>query len=398
MNHSHDRKRTLVTVGAFFIFFLFGFLDNLKGPTIPFILKDLQINYSLMGNVLGLQYGGFFVATLVAGVLVFRFGLKKVYLGLSVLLLAGIGCAAVVPSYGPLVLGFFLIGLGLGAVEVVGNSTIVLLHPENKGKLLNLLSFFHGAGSMLVPIYAGAMLSAHYSWRLTFALTLVPLGVFLFYLLPVQFPVYRSARTENIFSLLKSAFTPEMIWHYLAICFYVAAEIGLAAWIIEYNYKIKGQSLFYSSISLTLYFGLITGGRLLGSFIVDRLGYLRLLLLAACGAVVCLSLGIFGPPALAFFLPATGFFFSIIFPTLTTSFASIRQANIEKYLGFLFTFAGIGGMIGPWLIGLCGDWLQLRNSMALLILYTLIILASISVLLWKAGTRGVLKRGGQNGA
>ncbi|TCL62290.1 fucose permease [Hydrogenispora ethanolica] len=381
----HDLKKTLVTAGAFFIFFWFGFLDNLKGPTIPFILKDLGIGYSLMGNVLGLQYGGFFLATLAAGVLIFRFGLKKVFLGLSMLLLAGIGCAAAAPGYAPLVLGFFLTGLGLGAVEVAGNSTIVLLHPERKGKLLNLLGFFHGVGSMIVPIYAGALLSAHYSWRFTFALSLAPLTLFLIYLLAVKFPEYRREAAENIFALLKSAFTAEMIWHYLAICFYVAAEIGLAAWIIEYNYKIKGQPLFYSSLSLTLYFGLITGGRLLGSFVVDRLGHLRVLLAAALGAVVCLTLGLYGPAAVAFFLPATGFCFSIIFPTLTTSFSNICQAGIEKYLGFLFTFAGIGGMIGPWLIGLCGGWLQLGTSMSLLILYALIMLGSIAVLLGKAG-------------
>jgi hypothetical protein len=34
----------LITYGAFFSFFLFGFADNLKGPTLPALLKDLNFS------------------------------------------------------------------------------------------------------------------------------------------------------------------------------------------------------------------------------------------------------------------------------------------------------------------------------------------------------------------
>ncbi|MCX6069040.1 MAG: hypothetical protein NT121_25385 [Chloroflexi bacterium] len=36
----------LLTAGAFFAFFVFGFSDNLKGPVLPALLQDLQINYA----------------------------------------------------------------------------------------------------------------------------------------------------------------------------------------------------------------------------------------------------------------------------------------------------------------------------------------------------------------
>ena len=43
---------SLLTAGAFFAFLVFGFADNLKGPTIPALLDDLNYNYSLGGTLL----------------------------------------------------------------------------------------------------------------------------------------------------------------------------------------------------------------------------------------------------------------------------------------------------------------------------------------------------------
>jgi FHS family glucose/mannose:H+ symporter-like MFS transporter len=375
-----NNPKILVTIGAFAAFFLFGVLDNLKGPAIPFIIKELGINYSLMGNVLGLEYIGFFIATLIAGIAIFRFGLKTILLSAFTLAFLGIGCMAGLPVYGFLLVTFLALGLGLGTLEIGGNSTIVLLHNEKKGMFLNLLGSFHGVGSMLVPIYAGALLSANISWRIVFSLCLIPIIMIIIYLALIQFPKQEKTKTDPIFALAKSAFCPEMCWHYVAIGCYVAAEIGLASWIVEYLYKIKGQPLFYSSISLSVYFGLITGGRILGSFIVDKIGHLPVLLWATFGAIFSLALGIYGPSRLGFFLPVTGFFFSIIFPTITASFANIQKPNIEKYLGFLFTFAGIGGMIGPWLIGVLGDIIQLEYSISVLIGYLVLMLIAFLIL------------------
>lgn len=376
-----NSQKTLITIAAFGAFFLFGFLDNLKGPTIPFIIKDLNINYSLIGNILFIQYVGFFTATIVAGMLSFRYGLKNTLLAALFLLFIGLFLTSSMPFYWILLLSYLALGLGMGTVEIAGNSTIVLLHQEKKGMLLNLLGSLHGLGAMLVPVYAGALLSNHVSWRIVFAICLIPVFVLIIYLLWVKFPKQETEKGQSLLELARTAFSPEMIWHYIAICFYVAVEIGVAAWIVEYLNKVKGQPLFFSSVSLSIYFGLVTGGRFLGGFIVDRVGHLRILFWVITGSLISLIIGIYGSNNLAFFIPLTGLFFSIIFPTLTASFTNIQKPEIEKYLGILFTFAGIGGMIGPWLIGLFGDLIQLSNSIAILIVYTVIMLVAIIFLL-----------------
>ena len=80
----------LMTYGAFFSFFLFGFADNLKGPTLPALLKDLNFNYSLGGTIFLGAYLGFLVATLLTGPLSDVTGKKVVIFVACVCLFLGI--------------------------------------------------------------------------------------------------------------------------------------------------------------------------------------------------------------------------------------------------------------------------------------------------------------------
>jgi fucose permease len=158
----------------------------------------------------------------------------------------------------------------------------------------------------------------------------------------------------------KSAFTGEMLLFYFTIAVYVAAEIGIGAWIVEFLQKVKSQSVMMSSLFLSLFFGAITIGRFVGSFLVDRIGYLKIMLYVSIASIVCVSIGTFAPPALAFFLPLAGLFFSIIFPTATAAVSDLHKENVGTILGLLFTFAGVGGMLGPWAVGIFSDWVGIR--------------------------------------
>jgi fucose permease len=117
---------------------------------------------------------------------------------------------------------------------------------------------------------------------------------------------------------------------------------------VVYLQEARGMDEVLSNNYLALFFGLLMIGRFLGGFIVKRVGYLRSILFAALLASVSVALGIFS--RLAIFIPLTGFFFSIIFPTLTAAISDTEHENTNTILGVLFTFSGIGGMLGPWLV------------------------------------------------
>jgi MFS transporter, FHS family, glucose/mannose:H+ symporter len=376
----------LLTIAAFFAFFVFGFSDNLKGPVLPALLDDLQFDYAIGGTILMGLYAGFMAATLLTGLLADRFGQKMV------LVLAGVSLTVGVVGFTglqtPVALTSFMVvlGFGMGAIELGCNALIVNLHITNQGRILNLMSVMHGLGSMSAPLYAGMMLANEQTWRTVYRgdlLLSVPL-ILLFALLRFpQVPVATNKQRPKLSQLRQLAFTPPLMLSYAAVLLYVCTEMGLASWLVEFLQKERGLDVQRSTQALSLFWGLVMFGRFIGSFVVDRIGYLRAMLMTALAASTCIAVGLFGPPQAWPFLPATGFFLSIIFPTITASTARQLQANKSTILGLLFTFAGLGGIIGPWLVGIVSDFSGLMVGFSLPLFFGLalvvIILAQMRV-------------------
>jgi len=373
----------LLTAGCFLAFFIFGFTDNLKGPTLPAMLAELNINYGVGGNIFLGEYLGFLIATLLTGFLADKFGLKVVIILAGVCLAFGVSGYSSFSAAFALSASLFTIGLGLGALELGPNAIIVNLHHERKGLYLNLMAVLHGLGSMLAPLFAGWMLGMSISWRVIYRWDLLIIAAFIFYFIVLHFPRAEAHEKNqlNFREILQVAFKGQLPWFHAAIALYVAAEIGMASWLVAFLQDVRHFPVLASSQSLSLFFGMLMLGRFLGGFFVHRIGYLRSILFAAIGAVICIVVGLFGPPGLSIVLPLTGLFFSVIFPTITAAVSDSHPENINTTLGVLYTFAGLGALIGPWLVAWGSDLLGLATGFSVNLIVAALLLGSILVLL-----------------
>lgn len=125
-------------------------------------------------------------------------------------------------------------------------------------------------------------------------------------------------------------------------------------------------------------------GRIVGSLLVDRIGYLRAIILAMIGAFVAILIAIVAPPALAFCLPLSGLFLSIIFPTMTAAVSRLHPHNTGTILGLLFTAAGLGGSLGPWSIGLASNAWGIGWGFALTLLFCVGVIGTLALLIRQA--------------
>ncbi len=259
---------------------------------------------------------------------------------------------------------------------------IVDLHSQQRGRYLNLLAVFHGIGSLIVPLYAAQLFQNSFSWRQIYRFSLALAVLLTLYFVVVKYPVQKEGRNPgfDLGELRRTGFNRQMGWLYLLLAVYVATELGIAAWMVEFLQQTKAFSVRRSSLYLSLFFGGIMLGRLLGSFVVERIGYLRVMLFAIMAAMLCLITGIFGPPELAIFLPVSGVFFSIIFPTTTAAASKLHQENTGTILGLLFAFGGLGGALGPWAIGVASDWTGIQWGFALAISYCLVAVIALVAL------------------
>lgn len=180
--------------------------------------------------------------------------------------------------------------------------------------------------------------------------------------------------------LLRVGFTRRMCWFYLLICSYVAVELGVAAWLVEYLQKVHRMSVARSTAYLSLFFVMIVLGRLVGSWLVERVGYLRMVGLSLLSTLLLLSVGLFGPAECVILLPVSGLCMSIVFPTVAAAVSGLHRSNLGSIFGILFTFGGLGGALGPWLIGLVADVYGLQAGLTGTLVFCGVALMALGVL------------------
>ena len=372
-----------VTAIAFLCLFLLGLIDNLKGATLPPLLAEMNFSDAQGGTILLWAYLGFLTAALLVGMLSDLAGNRAVVLAAASCLLLGIIGYSAARQLGFLAASMAALGLGLGGTDMAGNLIIVSYYTRNKGRYLNLMAFFHGLSSTLAPYYAGLLLAAGISWRQVYQYPLVAVGLMLAMGLLVSFPRPQVVQKSgiNFRAIGKVILQPGMGWFFGLMILYVSSEIGVASWIVTYMQRIHGLGVTESAVFLSLYFAGMMVGRLLGTVFVEKVGYLRSILIVSLGATVCLALGIFGPGKSYWLLPLTGLFFSIIFPTLTAAATDRVTENVGTLMGLLFAFCGVGGAIGPWLIGVVSSMAGIRAGFAVNLITCAVMVVGVLMLM-----------------
>ena len=373
-----------IIIGCFLSYLLFGFVDNIKGPAIPVILADMNFDYSLGGAITFMEYTGFFLASFFAGYLADLFGRKFPLLRARCCLLFGIVGYSLSSSLPFFFFFIFFIGLGCGSLELAGGNIIASVRTADRGRYLNLLNAFFGIGAVFTPIMTGWLFNQDVSWRSVYLLSLavvIPIGIyFLFMKLPRE-QTTRKKEKVSVHDMLEMVMHPQVRLLYLAIFAYVAAEIGVATWMVDFLQKSRHISVVESSMYLSVHFAGIAVGRLFGSLFVDRLGHLQSLLLFSVLSAAFIAIGSFGPASVSIVLAFTGFGYSIIFPTATAVISEIPSPHPGTKLGLFYGAGGLGGAVGPWIAGLLNDLLGLKAGMAVNLCFCLVLFVCIAAYL-----------------
>ena len=377
-----NRTAIIVTIGAFFAFLIFGFADNLKGPILPVLLEEFELSYAQGSNILLMLYLGFMLSILGSGFLAGKYGNRNILL-LSGLIISGavIGMSLVQDQLFLYPL-YFTVGIALGGIEIGANGAITDIYHENSGKFLNLLAVFHGAGSMIAPWLMGIILGKGLPWQTVYRGSIIPILLF-----PLLFIFLKLiTKGEKIIQLKsnkedkKNFLNANLLLIALLIFLYVSSEISFSSWMVDYLYKVRSFNIKSASIMLTAFWALVMIGRFIASFVVDKIGYIKSLIITVLLAIVSFSAGILPGKIFAYLLPLTGFFFALIFPTVTALAAGLFPDNKAKVFSFLFFFAGLGGLVGPWVVGYSANWLGIAIGFPLLIIFMLGTLVILIVL------------------
>jgi FHS family L-fucose permease-like MFS transporter len=143
------------------LFFVFGFVTWTNSVLIPYLKIACQLNNLESYLVAFSFYIAYLVMAVPSGWMLTRIGFKK---GMSAgLLMIALGAiifipAAITRQYSLFLLGLFVQGTGLAAIQTASNPYITILGPiESAAKRISIMGIFNKVAGALAPIILGAV-------------------------------------------------------------------------------------------------------------------------------------------------------------------------------------------------------------------------------------------------
>jgi FHS family L-fucose permease-like MFS transporter len=385
------RNRYMVYL-VLFMFFVISLITNALGPILPDIIRSFHVSLGAAGFLIFSFFIAYGVMSIPAGFLVERFKEKPVMIAaLTAIMFGSIGFA-VHPVYRAAMVSLFVIGAGMATLQVAINPLLRTAGGEEHFAFNEVLAqLLFGCASFISPqIYSYLVLNLDSTSRvsspvLTVLRKITPAAlpwVSLYWIFAVvgfavvvlvsmsRFPRVQHVAEERpgTLQIYKTLAQKPLVWLYFSAIFaYVGCEQGTANWLSEFLSQYHNVDPHTTGAQVVSWFwGLMTAGCFAGGMLLRVFDSRHVLIAAASGALVSLSLALFGSgPLVIIAFPAVGFFASVMWPILI----SLALNSVAEYHG---SFTGIlatgivGGAVMPVIIGRIGDQFGLRNGMLLL--------------------------------
>lgn len=363
----------LVTSLFFMWGFAYGLLDTLNKH-----FQDVFNITKLRSTLLQVAYfGGYFLMALPAGSIMKKFGYKRgIILGLA---LYGIGALLFYPSanignYYFFLISMFILACGLCCLETASNPYVTVLgKPETSEFRLNLSQCFNGVGQFLGPFLAAYLFFGENEFAATVETTTKDLSsvqytylIIGIVVLIIGFLFYKAHLPEvnEEEQLRESGKHPSkplfqnshFVWGVIAQFSYVAAQVGVAAFFINYateNWSGSTSELAAKLLGVSLV--LFTIGRFVGTALMKIVKPHKLLTLyAVINVLLCFYVIYSSGSFSVYMLMAIFFFESIMFPTIFA--LGVKGLGEHTRRGGSFQIMAIvGGAVVPPIMGLIAD-------------------------------------------
>jgi fucose permease len=361
---SAPSNASLLTVASCITFAAYGATMTVTGPAIPSIARHFGLSLGQVGAIFGAGGVGFVLVVFLAGYASDSIGKRGVMLAGIAAILAGMFGVGLAPTFAIVALAMFVQNIGNGLLESGIGALVVDLNPTRRTTALNVLHASFGAGALVGPLFAGALIAAG-NWQLIFIGSGIAFVVLLLALYPQRFPKANSKERiewRQIGELIRSR-TIQLAA--AAIMLYVAAELSLSAWAFPYLESVRGYPTLVASLGVSLFWLGIAVGRGATAWVARFVAPARIIqfgsLLFAAGSLALLAT----PSAVTALvaLALSGLGAAAIYPTIM-AICCARYPNLSgSVTGLITTATGVGILFGPWVVGWLGDVLGLQSAL-----------------------------------
>ncbi len=369
VNTTADRQR-LSDAGQFAVVGLVGgghlishFYVLCLAPLLPAMAADLQVGYAELGLI---TTAFFFAAAMVqmpVGILVDRFGARRMLLAGTILLSGSITLSGYTESYGGIVLLFVLAGIGNSVFHPCDYVVISSSVQENRlGKSFGFHSLCGTLGFALAPIVMAA-LASWYGWRGALSAAgmagLVLAAAILLAQGILRDDTERKRREPGqLRRTWKALISRRVVGHFIYFATSSAATGALGAFIVVVMIAQYGVSEELAGAVLTAYLGAAAAGVILGGLLADRTRRHDLVLIVTMGSAAFVT-AVAATGTLGFWLcvaalTLAGVAKGVVMPSRDLM---VREDAPDGLLGAVVAFTTIGFTIGNGSAPAVAGWL-----------------------------------------
>ncbi len=354
-NGSKEKNNYLIIAFLFAFMILSAISDNLRGVFIPSFKADFLVKDTQMGAMIVVGSIGYIIFAYSGGMLCETLGQKKVMSMGLVLMSISLVTLYLSPSFTVLLIGMFLLNAGWAFIGLAVNTVIPIIAVSFQAIIMNLVHFSYGIGATITQKTAGLLLFNGIEWRTIYLCISVLYIIVFIAFIPVKVPTIKRTKEDRKIDY-KSIFKNKLVYYYMiALGLYVGAEMGTGSWFINYMKETYAYNENQGTYFTTLFFGTFALGRLLGGFIIEKLGTVKTVFISSILAFLFYIAGvIIGQKGLGL-IGFSGLFFSIIFPTLILSTNEVFKKNTTYIIGILTTASSAISMVINFVIGWLND-------------------------------------------
>jgi fucose permease len=366
MKKSH---KIYAIVASFIVMFIMAVTESIRGVLIPSFKIEFGVSNTQIGTMVLLATLAYVVGTYLAGKLSRVMNQKQIVLiGMFISGLGFLGTSFAVVFW-HLVLGYFVLTIGIGFVILGLNTIVPAIKVVYIGVIINTLHFFYGFGATVTQRVGGYLISNGVSWRQIFwafaVLYVIGIVIYSFIDLP------KKVKEEKHLEVIHQYEKPLIILFCIGLGFYIAAEIQTLNWFVNYLNEFYQYTENEASRYAALFFGMLAAGRLFGGYILEKIGYLKGILIALVLGLTSYSIGLINEQTLIM-VSISGLFCSIVYPTSMLVIQRVFEHNAIRIVSIVSMAGSSVNMISGYLIGYLNDSVGVRTAYFLIPVYILL--------------------------
>ncbi len=388
------KRNYFVVALILFVFFIISLLSNIMGPLIPDIINDFKVSLAMAGLLPFSFFIAYGVLSIPAGMAVEKYKEKWVMVFAFFIAFLGALLFSLFPSFPVALISLFMIGAGMAMLQVAINPLLRVAGGEEHfafNSVMGQLAF--GAASFASPklfSYLVVGLETHQEtgeanaiiemfskivpenlpWVSLYWIFAVVALFMVILMVIIKLPTVERADDEKsgAWSIHLELFKNKtVLLFFLAIFAYVGTEQGVANWMSKFLSEYHGYDpRIEGANAISLFWGLLTAGCLLGLVLLKFMDSRLVLKLFAGSAIITLTIALFGNAQMSLWaFPMVGFFASVMWSVIF----SLALNSVKKHHG---SFSGIlvsgiiGGALVPLIVGVLGDKIGLLGGMTFL--------------------------------